>query len=101
MTMAWASLTTNLVKRDRERVRRHASPSAAVIDTQSVKTTEADSPRGCDAGKNISGRKRHALVDTDGRGLELQVYAASVQDRDGVPAVLQAVNARLPSLARK
>jgi len=45
------------------------SPSTAIIDSQSVKTTEAGGPRGYDAGKKVNGRKRHALVDTDGRGL--------------------------------
>jgi hypothetical protein len=52
---------------DRERVGRDASPSAAIID----KTTEAGGSRGYDAGKKINGRKRHALVDADGRGLVL------------------------------
>ena len=72
-----------LVMADRERVGRDASPSAAIIDCQSVKTTEAGGPRGYDAGKKINGRKRHALVDTDGRGLVLEPHPASVQDRDG------------------
>ena len=72
-----------LVMVDRERVGRDASPTAAIIDSQSVKTTEAGGPRGYDAGKKINGRKRHALVDTDGRGLVLEPHPASVQDRDG------------------
>ncbi len=55
---------------DRERVGGEASPSEVVIDTQSVKTTEAGGPRGYDAGKKIKGRKRHVLVETDGRGPE-------------------------------
>ena len=72
-----------LVMADRERVGRDASPSAAIIDSQSVKTTEAGGPRGYDAGKKINGRKRHALVDTDGRGLVLEPHPAEIQDRDG------------------
>ena len=92
----WRSINHHLVMLDRERAGREASPTAAVIDTQSVKTTEAGGPRGYDAAKKIKGRKRHALVDTDGRCLELQVQPASVQDRDGAPSVLTASQRRFP-----
>ena len=84
------SLNHHLVMHDRERAGREASPSAAVIDSQSVKTTESGGPRGYDAGKKINGRKRHAMVDTDGRGLVLHAHPASVQDRDGAPPLLRA-----------
>jgi transposase len=77
------NLNHHLVMLDRERVGREASPSAAVIDSQSVKTTEAGGARGYNAGKKINGRKRQAMIDTAGRGLMLQVHAASVPDRDG------------------
>jgi transposase len=70
-----------LVMADRERVGRDASPTAAIIDSQSAKTTEAGGPRGYDAGKKINGRKRHALADTDGRGLVLARTASGESPR--------------------
>ena len=92
----WESLNHALVMADRERAGREASPSAAVFDSQSVKTSEAGGPRGYDAGKKVNGRKRHALVDTDGRGLTLHAHPASVQDRDGAGPLLRASRARWP-----
>ncbi len=96
----WEALTHHLVMLDRERAGRDAGPSAAVIDSQSVKTTEAGRPRGYDAGKKVRGRKRHAMVDTDGRPLVLQCHAASVQDRDGAVPLLRASRRRFPFVLR-
>jgi putative transposase len=89
-----------LVMADRERVGRDASPSAAIIDSQSVKTTEAGGPRGYDAGKKVNGRKRHALVDTDGRGLVIEAHPASVQDRDGGGPLLSLSRRSFPFIER-
>jgi putative transposase len=83
-----------------ERVGRDASPSAAIIDCQTVKTTEAGGPRGDDAGKKISRRKRHALVDTDGRGLVLEPHPTNVQDRDSGGPLLSLSRLSFPFIER-
>jgi transposase len=85
---------------DRERVGREASPTAGIINSQSVKTTEAGGPRGFDAGKKVNGRKRHALVDTDGRGLVLEPHPASIQDRDSGGPLLRVSRRIFPFIQR-
>lgn len=76
----------------REKVRRAAgkksTPTAAIIDSQSIRTAEGGEDRGYDAGKKITGRKRHLAVDTLGLVLAVVVHGASWQDYDGACFVL-------------
>ena len=78
----WRRINHHLLLDAREAAGREASPSAGVIDSQSVETTEAGGPRGYDAGKKIKGRKRHFLTDTNGLLVAAKVHAADIQDRD-------------------
>ncbi len=82
----------------REKEGRNPNPSAAIIDSQPVKTTEQGGPRGYDAGKKTKGRKRHILVDTIGLILSVLVHEANIQDRDGAKMLLSKVVGRFPRL---
>lgn len=76
-----------LVACHRLAVGRKRRPTAAIIDTQSVKTGPQRGPRGYDANKKIKGRKRVLMIDTQGDPLGVQVVAADVQDRDALRAL--------------
>lgn len=94
----WLKINHALVMLSRERAGREASPTAGVIDSQSVKTMESGGPRGFDAGKKIKGRKRHIVTDTEGNLVGLQVHPADIQDRDGAVGTLASIRTLYPWL---
>src|ERR687885_1048194 len=97
-TGLFARINHALVMADRERVGREASPSAVVLDSQSVKTTEAGGPRGFDAGKKVKGRRRHLLTDTTGILIAAIVLPGNVQDHDGALPLLAGMRRAFPWL---
>lgn len=82
----------------RSRERRDPDPTAAILDSQSVKTSPQGGPKGYDAGKKVKGRKRHIVTDTLGLLIAVVVTVASVQDRDAAMPSVDLAKQKVPGI---
>jgi putative transposase len=89
----WERLHRLLREKVRLKFGKKRQPSASILDSQSIKTSEGGVACGFDAGKKITGRKRHTLVDTLGLILKVVVTAGNVQDREGAKSLLEEIGA--------
>lgn len=94
--MLFRSIHNIAVMLDRERAGREASPTAGVLDSQTVKASAAGAKRGYDGAKRTVGRKRHIAVDTDGRLLMVNLTSADISDSAGAQTILDALRKRWP-----
>ena len=96
----WLRIHHALHAAARRQAGKKPTPTAGILDSQSVKTAEGGPERGYDAGKNVNGRKRHLLVDVLGLLIACVVHAADIQDEDGCEAVLDRARQRFPRLKK-
>jgi len=95
----WEQINAVLRRAVRVAAGKQPEPTAAIVDSQSVKTTDRGGVHGYDAGKKINGRKRHILVDTLGLLLAVVVHSAAIQDRDGAKLLFFQACAWFPTIS--
>lgn len=96
----WSQFNQVLRQKVRSAHGRETTPSAAIVDSQSVKTTEIAQQVGYDGGKLVKGHKRHILVDTLGLLLQVVVSAANVSEKAGAKLLLEKIEGQFPRLQK-